>query len=421
MTLNSRILTGALLGLAAGLGLQHLGTEAAMTPGILSALDLVSGLFIDALKMLLIPLVFTSIVVGVAQLRAHAQMHKVWVSALIFFSSTTAIAIVLGLLSMHLFRPGEHLQLEMFREAMGNFTVTSMAPEEFLGKQLRSLFVNPFVAMTQGNILAVVIFGLMLGIAIVTGGNRYQNILHVMEEFLDLLLRMVGWIMHIAPFGIFALLAKLVATQDIAILASLAGFAGTVIGTTAFHGLVVLPLILFLVTGKSPRVFFRQARPALLTAFATSSSAATLPVTLRCLEEDMQVAPDIAGFVAPLGTQINMDGTAMYEAAAALFIANLCGVELGLGQQLVVCLTAMLASIGAPGIPSAGLVTMVMVLQAVGLPAEAIAILLPLDRVLDTFRTTVNVEGDMIGSLVVQKMAGHTSPVLLPDPAASTE
>jgi Na+/H+-dicarboxylate symporter len=157
-------------------------------------------------------------------------------------------------------------------------------------------------------------------------------------------------------------------------------------------------------TRKSPLWFWRGAREALVTAFATSSSSAALPITLRCTTQHLAVKPEIAGFVIPLGATINMDGTALYEAAAALFIANLMGIELSFAQQLIVFFTAMIASMGAPGIPSAGMVTMVMVLQSVGLPAEAIAILLPIDRLLDTLRTTVNVEGDMIGSLVVQKL-----------------
>lgn len=415
MTTNTRIVLGALLGLAAGLTLQSLGSDHSITRQLLPLCELASGLFIDLLKMLLIPLVFTSMVVGVAQLRMHTRMQTVWVTTLIFFTITTSTAIALGLAAMHLFQPGHGIPLTLFQDSMASFSTTPMAPGEFLDKQLRSLFVNPLVAMTQGNILAVVIFGLMLGIAIVTGGDRYRNILCVLEEFLELLLRMVGWIMHIAPVGIFALLTKLLATQDLAVLSSLAGFAGTVIGTTLFHGLVVLPAMLFVVTRMSPWAFFSKARPALITAFATSSSAATLPVTLRCLEDDMGVAPEVAGFVAPLGAQVNMDGTALYEAAAALFIANLSGIELSLGQQLVVCLTAMLASVGAPGIPSAGLVTMVMVLQSVGLPAEAIAILLPIDRVLDTFRTAVNVEGDLVGSLVVQRLSADPQAPLKPD------
>jgi Na+/H+-dicarboxylate symporter len=215
---------------------------------------------------------------------------------------------------------------------------------------------------------------------------------------------MVGWVMRLAPLGIFALLAKLLATQNMLILASLGHFVGVVLGVTLLHGFVILPLMLWVIGKVSPWRFFIGAREALITAFATSSSSATMPVTLRCAEQNLGIKPSIAGFVIPLGTTANMDGTALYEAMAALFIANLTGVELDLTQQLIVFFTSMLAAIGAPGIPSAGMVTMVMVLQSVGLPAEAIAILLPIDRVLDTFRTMVNVEGDMIISLMVQRL-----------------
>ena len=173
----------------------------------------------------------------------------------------------------------------------------------------------------------------------------------------------------------------------------------------------MLPLILYLFTGMSPLHFWRGSREALVTAFATSSSSATLPVTLRCVEQHLHVKRDIAGFVVPLGATVNMDGTALYEAAAALFIANLAGIDLNFGQQLIVFFTAMLSAIGAPGIPSAGMVTMVMVLQSVGLPVEGLAILLPIDRLLDTIRTAVNVEGDMVGSLVVQRLTKERSSV----------
>jgi Na+/H+-dicarboxylate symporter len=262
-------------------------------------------------------------------------------------------------------------------------------------------------ALAQGNVIAVVVFALLLGIALVVGGERYANILVLLQELLELMLMLVGWIMRLAPVGIMALLLKLAATQDAALLGTLVEFIAVVVTTTLLHGMVVLPLILYLVTGMTPLKFWRGAREALITAFATSSSSATLPVTLRCVEQHLHVKRDIAGFVLPLGATLNMDGTALYEAVAALFIANLAGIELNLMQQMIVFLTAMLAAMGAPGIPSAGMVTMVVVLQSVGLPAEGIAILLPIDRLLDTFRTAVNVEGDMVGSLVVQKWVGH--------------
>jgi Na+/H+-dicarboxylate symporter len=294
----------------------------------------------------------------------------------------------------------------MFQDSIQEFQTRQMPLSEFFAQFFGSLFQNPVTALAKGDVLAVVVFALLLGIALVIGGERYKNILVLLQELLELMLMLVGWIMRLAPLGIMALLLKLAATQDIALLGTLAEFVVLVVGTTLLHGAVVLPLILYLVTRMTPLRFWRGAREALITAFATSSSSATLPVTLRCVEQHLHVKRDIAGFVVPLGATLNMDGTALYEAAAALFIANLAGIELNLAQQMIVFVTAMIAAMGAPGIPSAGMVTMVMVLQSVGLPAEAIAILMPVDRFLDTFRTAVNVEGDMVGSLVVKKWAG---------------
>ncbi len=406
-SLNLQILWGAVLGVALGAYFHGLGAQHPWVHGGVYAAGLVGSLFIDLLKMILIPLVFCSIAVGIANLRQHQQMHRVWVSTLIFFFSSMSIAITLALLAVNYFQPGAGMHLAMFEQAMQNFQAKQLPLPEFVAQFLHGLFLNPFAALAQGDVLAVVSFALIVGIALVLGGERYKNLLLLMQEGLALSMQIVGWVMRIAPLGIMALLIKLVAMQDVAMIASLAKFIAVVVGTTLLHGVVVLPLILYLITGKTPLWFWRGSREALVTAFATSSSSATLPVTLRCTTGQLQVNPAIAGFVVPLGATVNMDGTALYEAAAALFIANLVGIELSLGQQLIVFITAMIAAIGAPGIPSAGMVTMVMVLQSVGLPAEAIAILLPIDRLLDTLRTTVNVEGDMVGSLVVQKLVAQ--------------
>ncbi len=403
ISLNAQILLGTLMGVLLGLWFAVLGQESTVTQNSLYVAKLVGTLFVDLLRMVLIPLVFTSIVVGVANLRSHQQMNRVWMSTLGFFALTMALAIVVGLTAAKLFQPGAGLEVAMFQDAMQGFQATQMPVTDFFAHFLHSLFQNPIAALAQGNVLAVVVFALLLGIALVVGGERYRNILTLMREFLELILMLVGWIMRLAPFGIMALLMQLVATQDADLLTVLIKFIAVVVGATLLHGLVVLPLILYFTTGMTPLKFWRGAREALITAFATSSSAATLPITLRCAEQHLHVKRDVAGFVLPLGATLNMDGTALYEAIAALFIANLVGVELTFMQQFIVFLTAMMASMGAPGIPSAGMVTMVLVLQAVGLPAEAIAILIPIDRALDTFRTMVNVEGDMVGSLVVQK------------------
>jgi Na+/H+-dicarboxylate symporter len=395
--LNGQIMLAVLMAVTFGLLVQGRPPEPA-----LYAAGLIGTLFIDLLKMVMIPLVFCAIVTGIANLRRHRQVTVVWKTTLLFFATTTVIAVTIGLTASQLFKPGAGLHLEMFSHAMQQFESRQMSLPEFFTQFLHGVFMNPFKALAEGNILAIVSYAVCLGIALVMGAERYPQLLALFEEGMGVCMQMISWIMRLAPWGIAALLFKLVATQDLSLFASLTKFMLVVTGTTVFHGMVVLPLLLFLWTGKHQLWFLRQAREALLTAFATSSSNATMPVTLRCTTQNMQVKPEIAGFVVPLGATMNMDGTALYEAAAALFVAQLAGIDLSLGQQLVVCLTTMIAAMGAPGIPSAGMVTMVMVLQSVGLPAEAIAILLPIDRLLDTVRTAVNVEGDMIGSLVVQ-------------------
>jgi Na+/H+-dicarboxylate symporter len=406
-SLNSQILLGSLIGIAIGgwLSLAEPGNAAQNT---LYGAKLVGTLFLDLLRMVLIPLVFSSIVIGVANLRANQKMHRVWVTTLSFFALSMAIAIVIGLSAAHLFKPGEGLQLAMFAEATQNYQARQMPLPEYIAQFLHGMFQNPFKALAQGDILAVVIIALFLGIALVVGGERYRNLRQLIQELNELCLLIVGWIMRLAPLGIAALLLQLVASQNSALLYSLGHFIAVVVGSTLFHGIVVLPLMLYVVTRVTPLHFWRGSREALITAFATSSSAATLPITLRCVEQHLHVKKDIANFVVPLGATVNMDGTALYEAAAALFVARLAGIELDLAHQLIIFFIAMLGAIGAPGIPSVGMLSMVLVLESVGLPTEAIAILLPIDRILDTVRTAVNVEGDMVGSLIVQKLAAPT-------------
>ncbi|MCB5188353.1 dicarboxylate/amino acid:cation symporter [Methylobacillus caricis] len=409
-SLNTQILLGALFGVLLGLLLGGLDADSSVREAGFYASTIAGGIFVGLLKMVLVPLLFTSIVVGVANLQEHKQMHRVWVSTLVFFSISMAIAVLLALVATNIFSPGAGMHLGMFAEAMKDFHAEKLTVGEFFSHFILGLFQNPFTSLAQSNVLAVVIFALFVGIALVIGGSRYRNFLVLMQEAFDLVMMIVGWIMRLAPFGIMALLVKLVATQDVTLFASMGKFMAVVIGITLVHGVIILPSILYVITRVTPWQFWKGAREALVTAFATSSSSATLPVTLRCTEKHLHVRREIAGFVVPLGATVNMDGTALYEASAALFIANLVGVELNLAQQLIVFFMAMIASVGAPGIPSAGMVTMVMVLQSVGLPAEAIAILLPIDRLLDTLRTAVNVEGDMVGSLIVQEIVKTSEP-----------
>ncbi|MCU4413849.1 dicarboxylate/amino acid:cation symporter [Acinetobacter sp. WU_MDCI_Axc73] len=409
MSLNTQILVAAIIGIAFGF-LLNLYPDTAFFQHSLYGLGIISSIFIGLLKMLLIPLIFSSIVVGVSNLQASGQFGRVWKITVLCCLTTTTLALILGIGCAHLFGVGKGMDIGIFSEAMSNHqSPDTLSPSTFFTNFIQNTLINPFKAFSDGNVLAVVVFALFVGAALIKGGDRFQSVRVLSLQFFDIMMMLVGWVMKLAPLGILALLAKLIATEDVKILNSLAEFALVVTGTTIFHGAVVLPLLLWIFGKMNPITFFKGTRLALITAFATSSSSATMPLSMKCAQENLKVRPQTAGFVIPLGTQLNMDGTALYEAAAALFIANLVGMDLTLTQQLIVCLTAMIASLGAPGIPSAGMVTMIMVLQSVGLPAEAIAILLPIDRILDTVRTVVNVQGDMMISVVVDRYAKSDS------------
>lgn len=409
MSLNTQIFVGALSGVLLGL-LSVTDVAASYSGSLLYLADLLGSIFINMLKMLMMPLVFTSIAVGIANLGNGHQIHRVWVTTVLYATMTMAISVFVGIAASDIFEPGKGLDIQMFHQAAVTNGPSTVNFADFVAKFLNGLFMNPFAAMSQGHVMGIIVFAILVGAGLVVGGERYQTTLNLFEELFDLSLRILDWIMRLAPYGIAALLTKLVASQSLDVIVSLMSFVAIILGTLLVHGLIILPCILFLFTKMTPLQFFSGAREALITALATSSSAATMPVTMRCAEQNLQVSPSISGFVIPLGSHLNMDGTALYEAAAALFVANLAGVELGVLQQITVCLTAMVAAIGAPGLPSAGMVTMIMVLQSVGLPVEAIAILLPVDRILDTFRTALNVEGDMISCLVVQKLSRSHDP-----------
>jgi len=240
-SLNARILIGAAVGIAIGLVVLDGGPAASFSAPVLYGAKILGTVFLDLLRMVLLPLVFSSIVVGVANLQAHHQMHRVWKLTLGFFVLSMAIAIIIGFGAAHLFRPGEGMQLSMFAETTASFQARQMPLADYLAQFAHGLFQNPFKALAQGDILAVVIVALFLGVALVVGGERYRNIRAVMQELQELCLMVVGWIMHLSPFGIGALLLQLVATQDGRLLGSLAQFIAVVIGSTLFHGVVVLP------------------------------------------------------------------------------------------------------------------------------------------------------------------------------------
>ena len=405
LSLNTQIFIGALFGIVVGTLLNTGIITGDTASNILYGMDILGVIFVGLLKMVLIPLVFTSVAAGIANLKAHVQMDKVWKYTLIYFLLSPIAAASLGLLLVNIVQPGKGLDIALFKESVSTISAQSMGLGEFFKTFIKELLMNPVAAMANTEVLATLFFAILLGISIVCLKDKANTVHKFLNEFFDVIMLIVQWIMKFAPLGVMGLLTKLIATQNISLLSALGKFVGVVVFGTLFHGIVVLPLALFALTGVGPFKLFTGIREALITAFSTSSSSATLPVTIRCTTENLKVDKNIVGFVAPLGATLNMDGTALYEAMAAIFIANLVGIDLNLIQQIIVLLTAVLASIGAPGIPSAGLVTMIMVLQSVGLPVEAIAILLPIDRPLDAIRTAVNVEGDSVCSLIVQRFS----------------
>ena len=365
--------------------------------------DLVGRIFIKSLKMILVPLVFFSIVVGVSNLGGGKNSSLIWKSTFLYFMITMSIAITLALVVMNIVQPGVGLSIESWQSVNNNLPAT-MTISEFFKQFLLSLFENPFHSLASGKILPLIVFSIIIGIALNDRQGSFKAAKDVFTSLYEVMLKIVHWLMLFAPFGVFALLVNMVVSQDIGLFSQLGIFIFTVIFLILFHGVVILPTILFFLTKITPMNLLREGKPAFITAFATSSSAATLPITLSVANDNFKTSKGVSNFVLPLGATMNMDGTALYEAAAALFIANLVGMDLTLAQQLILFFTAMVASIGAPGIPSAGMVTMAMVLQVLGLPLEALAILLPMDRLIDTFRTTINVEGDLVGALIVDKI-----------------
>lgn len=283
-------------------------------------------------------------------------------------------------------------------------TAVPMTVKDFLIAQIGKLFKNPFAALAETDVLAIIVFALLLGGCLTTLGEAGRPLIAVFEALNQAMMVLTHLIMdYVAPLGVFGLMADVVAALGVDVIGILGGYMVTVALGLAIHGLVVLPLLLHLCTGMGLATFLRGARPPMAVALSTASSSATLPVTIEAAETRLGCDPRVAGFVLPLGATVNMDGTALYEAVAALFIAQIYGIHLGPVQQVLVALTATLAAIGAAGIPSAGTVTMVMVLNAVGLPLDGIALVLSVDRVLDMARTMVNVMGDLVVTVIVDR------------------
>ena len=370
------------------------------------------------LLMIIAPLVLSSIVCGVASLGDVRQLGPLGAKTLVYYMVTTFVAVALGLALVNLLRPGV-VRTQEGRDAIAKFRASVPAQARvhtpqtipgFLRKQIDKTLRNPFEALATGNVLSIIVFALLLGATLTTIGESGEPLLNLFESLNAAMMRITDLVLRFAPIGVFGLMAVFVSETGWSGLRWLAAYMATVVTGLGIHAFVVLPLVLYVTTRRSPLAFASQMKEALLISFTTASSSATLPVTMECAEQRAGVPRRVAGFVLPLGATVNMDGTALYEAVAAMFIAQLYGIDMSFGQQVLIFLTATLAAVGAAGIPSAGTVTMAMVLTAVGLPLEGIGIILGVDRILDMCRTTVNVWGDAVGAAVVAQYETPTTP-----------
>jgi len=367
--------------------------------------DWIGEMFLNTLKMLVIPLIVSSMIVGIAGLGDIRKVGRAGTNTIIYFLSTTGFSVVAGLVVVNIMQPGQGVEL------------TTEIPDKVAGKasvgitDILKSFVSPNLihSMAEMDILPVIIFSLVFGGVLTTLGEKGRLVISVFDGINAAIMKIVHLVMYTAPLGVFALVASKLGAAGggdmfLAELLKIGKFAATVIMGLLFHAVVTLPAILYFVAKKNPLTYFKNMSSALTTALSTASSSATLPVTLECVEEENKISRRTTLFVIPLGATVNMDGTALYESIAAIFIAQMVGIHLGFGEQVLVFLTATLAAIGAAGIPEAGLVTMVIVLQAVGLPLEGIGMLLSIDWFLDRLRTSVNVWGDSIGAAVVDRL-----------------
>jgi len=369
--------------------------------------DWIGEMFLDTLKMLVIPLIVSSMIVGITGLGDIRKVGKAGTITLVYFLSTSGIAVIVGIIVVNIMQPGLGVEL------------TTDIPEKVAGKEsigitdILESFVTPnlFESMAKMEILPIIMFSLVFGGVLTTLGEKGKLVISVFDGINIAIMKIVHLVMYFAPLGVFALVSSKLGAAGggdlfLAELLKIGKFAVTVILGLMIHALITLPAILYFVAKQNPLTYFKNMSAALTTALSTASSAATLPVTIECVEEENKISRRTTLFVIPLGATVNMNGTALYESIAAIFIAQMVGIDLGLGDQVLIFLTATLAAIGAAGIPEAGLVTMVIVLQAVGLPLEGIGMLLSIDWFLDRLRTSVNVWGDSIGAAVVDRLEG---------------
>ncbi|MGA6097977.1 dicarboxylate/amino acid:cation symporter [Stutzerimonas marianensis] len=385
LALWQQILIGLALGIAVGLAFKQ--DALVLAP--------IGTLFLNAIKMLIVPLVFVSLVAGITSMKDSAKLGRISIKTIVVYLVTTAFAVSIGLLFGALFSPGDGMNM-----------VASGTAETKEAPSLVSILVglvpsNPVTAFAEGNILQIIVFAIAMGISMNLVGERAAPAVRLFDGLAETFYKLTDLVMRVAPFGVFALTAGVVGSHGAEVLLPLAGVIGVIYLASIAHVLLVYGGLLGLVGRLSPLRFLQGIAPALAVAFSTSSSAGTLPVSIECARKNLGVSEGVAGFVLPVGATINMDGTAIYQGVLALFIAQAFGIDLSAGQYLMIILTATLASIGTAGIPGAGLIMLGLVLTSAGLPLEGVALIAGIDRILDMARTTVKVAGDLMTTTLI--------------------
>jgi Na+/H+-dicarboxylate symporter len=404
----------AALGLAVFAGLATRSLPPDLADRAIATFSFAGSLFLQALTMLIVPLIVSSIISGVAT-AGGGGLGRLGGKIAVYFTGTTLLAVLVGLTVANVIEPGvingTPVKDRLGLSASTDEVASSVAQREVSGLAdvfLRMVPPNIVMAAAEGQMLGLIVFSLLFGAAIAavdrTGSG---SLVAFWKGTFEVLMTLTGWLLRLLPVGVFALVANVVATTGFDAVRPLAYFFATVVTALAVHAFIVLPALLWAVARVNPVSHFRAMASALVTAFSTSSSSATLPVTIECLEQRAGVSTRTTSIVAPLGATVNMDGTALYECVAALFIAQAYGLDLNVATQATVVLLAVLTSIGVAGIPAASLVAIVIILGAIGLPAESVGLILAVDRLLDMSRTAVNVLGDTVGTVLIARSEGE--------------
>lgn len=398
LSLTTKILIGMLLGLILGSLMNYFGADGFLKTFVLEGvIELGGRIFLSSLKLLVVPMVFVSLVSGAASIEDIKRLGRVGSKTFILYTLTTAFAIAMALVVADFVSPGQ------------GFSISSTAAFEAkeapgLLDVLANIFPsNPIKAMVQEEMLQIIVFALLFGVGMTLTGAPGKRLLTIFNDINEVIMRIVMMLMEIAPYGVFCLLFKVFASQGLSAIAPMAKYFFTVLVVLIIHATIVYGSLLKFLAKLNPITFFKKYRKVILFAFSTASSNATLPVNLEVTEKELGVNNSVASFTIPLGATINMDGTAIMQGVATIFVAQVYGVHLGFNDHLMIILTATLASIGTAGVPGVGLVMLAMVFKQVNLPVEGIGLIIGVDRLLDMTRTAVNVTGDAVVSCIVAK------------------